>query len=322
MSSRPKKIYYDRTNGVLRDADGAALANQSLFPVAVLGQKFTINLQIVVDDSLTAYPGFASGVTANVLVDNDFSNYVPFIPMEGGDGNWTVGTGSEYYYRETSDLAEKPASIYIDDSVATEGTAGSLEAGEWGWDSVNSRLYIRLSDGTDPDLQADGYVKYKPTETATKPFIEVDAATFNAADSWYDSGTGLYRAPVITAGEISFQINANTAQFYNRLGSSEQVLNTKMQIQLLETGTTMLLEMIEFVFLCKNRFLLAGAELEVEITNYHTKAEADARYAQLISTLDIEITSAGCGLILPDGAGNRRRITPDTFGRINVSDPL
>jgi hypothetical protein len=53
--------------------------------------------------------------------------------------------------------------VYVNGVAATKGTTGSLAAGTWGYGDVDSlgynTIYLRLAGGTDPDLQAAGYVQ-------------------------------------------------------------------------------------------------------------------------------------------------------------------
>lgn len=59
--------------------------------------------------------------------------------------DWTA-SGDEYYQT----LSVDPEEVYADATALTEGTVASLAEGEWGYDSDNSRLYVRPSDDADP----------------------------------------------------------------------------------------------------------------------------------------------------------------------------
>lgn len=288
MAEIPKKIYFNRTLRIMQDSAGSQISKQSLFPFATIGQKFWMNMQVVTDASGTKFTEYESGTGAIILVDNDYSNNAPIVPLKGGNTNWTAGTGSEYYYAETSDISAKPSTVYenvgLSQTEMTEGTVGALSAGEWGWDT--DTLYVRLTDSTDPDSKASGYVGFKPTVTATNPFINVDQATFNQANSWYDEDTASFRDPVIANGEMSFYVNANTVDFYNRLGTEDEVINTTMQIQLLRPTTAEYFERLELLyFICKNRYFGGDYSLELTVTNYYSKAEINAIVAGLASLI-------------------------------------
>ena len=88
-----------------------------------------------------------------------------------GGTQWTQSVVPEEFYRAALPTV-KPAKVYIDGIEAIEGTVGSLAAGEWGWgdnDAIGaSRLYVRLSDDTDPDANVSGLVNYFPTGNTEK----------------------------------------------------------------------------------------------------------------------------------------------------------
>ena len=83
--------------------------------------------------------------------------------------------------------------VLINDTWADKGALGSLAAGEWGYGDSSSEngyntIYVRLSDGTDPDSKASGYVRamhklhsitvscwaYKPATNGGDPGIWVE----------------------------------------------------------------------------------------------------------------------------------------------------
>jgi hypothetical protein len=83
---------------------------------------------------------------------------------------WTAsGSGTnEYYLRllagtDPGLVQPGAAEVYINSAVATQGTAGALAAGRWGWgdnDTLGySTVYVRLADGTDPDGKAADYIQ-------------------------------------------------------------------------------------------------------------------------------------------------------------------
>lgn len=91
--------------------------------------------------------------------------------------SWTAsGSGTNEYYLRTSGSASPgfgaaPGSVQINGSDATSGTPGSLAAGRYGYgdnDTLGySTIYVRLSDGTDPDSKALDYVTFKQVPVAT-----------------------------------------------------------------------------------------------------------------------------------------------------------
>jgi hypothetical protein len=82
---------------------------------------------------------------------------------------WTAsGSGTNEYYVELAAGGDpsltEATSVYLDGhyNLATNGTVGSLAAGEWDWgdnDSLGySTVYVRLADGADPDSKPTDYV--------------------------------------------------------------------------------------------------------------------------------------------------------------------
>jgi hypothetical protein len=290
----PTKIFYDAVNKVFRNSAGTEITDKDLYPSATFGQKFWMNVQLVSDDASpgTKYSALPTGTTADVLVDNDYLNPSPILPVPGGNDDWTAGTGSEYYYNGT-DILTKPTIVYENSVQISEGTKGALTAGTWAWDAVALKLYVRLTDSTDPDTKTAGYVEFKETVTATLPFIEVDGSTFNQANSWYDTATLAFRNPVIADGELSFYITANTLQFYRRLGTDDEITNATMQIQLLAPSTAINFDVIEFPFVCRNKYLGQGYSVDVTGSNIYTKAEVlalIAGFADLLSGTQATLT--------------------------------
>lgn len=99
---------------------------------------------------------------------------------------WTAsGSGTNEYYLRTAGganpgFAAQPTSVYINAASATEGTVGSLTAGQWDYgdnDTLGySTIYVRLSDGTDPDSKSADYVAfYQIPQAGEKVIIPVTA---------------------------------------------------------------------------------------------------------------------------------------------------
>lgn len=81
---------------------------------------------------------------------------------------WIVSaSGTSEYYVELigggdPSISPEPNHVYEDGSAMTNGTLGSLAAGEWDYgdnDTLGfSTIYVRLADSADPDSKADGFV--------------------------------------------------------------------------------------------------------------------------------------------------------------------
>lgn len=88
--------------------------------------------------------------------------------VRSGDYQWTAsGSGTDEYYLEADGggdpgLGGDPQVIIAGNVVLVPGSAGSLAAGEWAFDDNDSlgydTIYIRLSDGADPDSKDVGFV--------------------------------------------------------------------------------------------------------------------------------------------------------------------
>lgn len=75
--------------------------------------------------------------------------------------NYLESLNGEYYFNETID--EEPSYVIINGELAEKGILGELDEGEWAWDDVdsigNDAIYVKISEGKDPDEEDDGYVK-------------------------------------------------------------------------------------------------------------------------------------------------------------------
>jgi len=103
--------------------------------------------------------------------------------VESGTYKWSAsGSGTDEYYMEL-DAGGDPGigQVYVlfeDNVKIPEGTAGSLSAGEWDWGDNDTlgydTVYVRLTDGADPDSKADGYL-FNHVAYAT-PWLTADLA--------------------------------------------------------------------------------------------------------------------------------------------------
>ena len=112
---------------------------------------------------------------------------------------WTAGGGgtNEYYLTdpEGGDPGiDEPAVVIEDGTEMTVGTMDSLAAGEWDWGDSDtlgfSTVYVRLTDNSDPDSQADDYLTagYVTSWGIENPFTPPTPATGVAGNL-----TGVYK---------------------------------------------------------------------------------------------------------------------------------
>src|SRR5690349_15045576 len=124
------------------------------------------------------YNGAGTGATAGDYAD---SRNWDLISLRTAAFAWTAsGSGTnEYYVRTAANgnpgfAATPPTSngVYINGTSATKGTVGSLSAGTWSYgdnDTLGySTVYVRLSDGTDPDSKVADYVQFRQIPQATE----------------------------------------------------------------------------------------------------------------------------------------------------------
>lgn len=76
------------------------------------------------------------------------------------------GSGTDEYYARAflggDPSISEPVTVYENSAESTEGTVGSLAAGEWAYDDNDTlgydTIYVRLADGTSPNTKSSGYV--------------------------------------------------------------------------------------------------------------------------------------------------------------------
>lgn len=82
--------------------------------------------------------------------------------------SWTASISgtNEYYLRKSDDsnpYKPRPDNFVINTATASEGVVGSLEIDTWAYGDNDSlgyeTIYVRLSDGTDPDSKVDNYIQ-------------------------------------------------------------------------------------------------------------------------------------------------------------------
>jgi len=111
-------------------------------------------------------------ITAAHLILNHGASAQDIYPCHkivvSGQNYWTAsGSGTNEYYYTKHDFSSWLNTMQIIQVIAngndmTQGAVGSLAAGEWAVgdnDSIGTdTIYVRLSDGTDPDTKADAYL--------------------------------------------------------------------------------------------------------------------------------------------------------------------
>ena len=122
--------------------------------------------------SITDEVYIANGTDPLLHYDGSFVGPVGSTNIRSASYAWTAsGSGTNEYYVRTAASGNPSLSdptstggVWINGTFATKGSLGSLAAGEWGYgdnDTLGySTVYVRLSDGTDPDTKSVGYVQH------------------------------------------------------------------------------------------------------------------------------------------------------------------
>jgi hypothetical protein len=96
------------------------------------------------------------------------SNWLP-ISIRTSAYRWVVsGSGTNEYYLELAGGGNpgltEPTNVQANAVNMAAGTGGALAAGQWDWDDNDTlgfnTVYVRLSDGTDPDSKSRDYLTY------------------------------------------------------------------------------------------------------------------------------------------------------------------
>jgi hypothetical protein len=166
--------------------------------------------------------------------------------------SWTAsGSGTSEYYLRTAGGANPgfqaaPDAVLINAVEATSGTPGSLAAGRYGYgdnDSLGySTLYVRLSDGTDPDTKALDYITFRQTPKANE-HVRLPAGTASVSSNLDQSTVALgsfivedgYESPIASSAAYlriqtaRFEFSGTGTAYIDLTTSSNvapQVLNT------------------------------------------------------------------------------------------------
>jgi hypothetical protein len=106
--------------------------------------------------------------STKALAEGPYYDELAIEIVAAGVYKWTASAHGTNEYRLELNAGgdpgiDQPSAIVVNKvSRLTSGTLGSLVAGGWGWgdnDTLGySTVYVRLSDGTDPDTKANGYL--------------------------------------------------------------------------------------------------------------------------------------------------------------------
>lgn len=127
------------------------------------------------------------------------SNWRP-ISLRNGEWKWTAsGSGTNEYYLEAAaggdpGIGAEPAQLTEDGAPMNGGTAGSLTAGTWDYGDNDTlgfnTIYVRLSDGVDPDTKPFDYLQMLAVPIAGDDVV-IPAGSGPITDDLDQSGVAL-----------------------------------------------------------------------------------------------------------------------------------
>lgn len=190
--------------------------------------------------------------------DGDYADVANWAPtsVRNAAFAWTAsGSGTNEYYLRTAananpGFAAAPTSVQINGVDATVGTAGSLAAGRYAYgdnDTLGySTIYVRLSDGTDPDTKATDYITFKQTpRTGDDVRIPSGTASINEnldqsavaigdfiVEEGYEGDIGSATLGYLRIDPDRFEFAASSGTAYIDVGSS-----ASLDCQINNTGT-------------------------------------------------------------------------------------
>lgn len=133
-----------------------------------------------------------------VIKDGGYVYYDPgnATDIRNATYKWTASaSGTGEYYLELAAGGDpgldEPGYVYEDPAgtvvILGEGTLGSLAAGEWGYGDNDTlgydTIYVRLSDSTDPDTKATGFVEASYKVEIASPYTEDDLSLIKYTQS-------------------------------------------------------------------------------------------------------------------------------------------
>lgn len=138
--------------------------------------------------------------------------------VKSGTLKWTAsGSGTNEYYLELDAGGDpgfpEPTSVLENSSAMSAGNAGVLLAGEWDYadnDTLGySTIYVRLTDGVDPDTKSDGYLEQRYTgfKIASGDTTSTSAITV-ASSVGGGSGTDISDSTYLDADSGNGEVNA------------------------------------------------------------------------------------------------------------------
>lgn len=147
-------------------------------------------------DDMAATRVWTSATAASWDDPDNWSGDATVVSIRNATYEW-IASGDSYYVRLVAGAADPslvdPDSVEEDDVDMTEGTLGSLTAGQWAYgddDTLGySTVYVRLSDSADPDGKAEDFVEWERIRPYTGDTAVFDGTAVGSVTSGLDQGT-------------------------------------------------------------------------------------------------------------------------------------
>jgi len=154
------------------------------------------------------------------------------------------GSGTDEYYAVDAvtggdpKFTTKPQRMFLGGTESTEGAAGSLSVSEWDYadnDALGfSTVYVRLSDGTDPDTKGQNYVSvdfafpqstktdfYSNSQKVFQPIIyDTDDDLIADSAGFWESGSSLLDMPTKFSRDDTRHITGNSTGTHTGAGDA------------------------------------------------------------------------------------------------------
>lgn len=200
-----KNMFCHIQGGVSNRAGTQFLANFADTPHKFIKFQFSVE---------QAYALLFTNLRMFVLKDGEI---VLINMIDSGTFKWTAsGSGTDEYYLELDGGGDPSLNevfnMYENAVKISEGSVGSLAVGEWDWGDNDTlgydTVYVRLSDGADPDSKADGYLFiYVAFATPWATADLADLRSTQSADVLYMYHTGYEPREIIRTSHENWEIS-------------------------------------------------------------------------------------------------------------------
>lgn len=107
-------------------------------------------------------------------------------------------TGTDYEFSRIIGTSVSPTTAWFNSVEKTKGSAGSLSAGQWDYNTTTKRLIVRLDDDANPNNKADGWVSIEYDDLITVANLSGPCVTYyvdSTSGGVEETGTGTEEDP-------------------------------------------------------------------------------------------------------------------------------